>query len=90
MMSCGPTKEKREEDLTNLLSNEPCDNTVGSDLHFCEDQTTVVNCTSNAKPEGFNGKDKLMKRGTYAATIAFLSLGLLFTVVSAILSFFQC
>jgi hypothetical protein len=55
-MSCGKTKEDRKSDLTNLLSADPCDNTVGTDNFFCEDKP-AGNCTTSQTSQNItNGK----------------------------------
>ena len=82
MLSCGDSSEKREQDLQDLLSDHPCDNKLGSDLLFCQ-PNKVTNCT---RADGKIDEGQLMQKGTYASTVAFVVLGLIFTLICQIFS----
>ena len=88
MLSCGKSNSDRKDDISNLLSKKPCDNTLASDNYFCGNKDVVGNCTETNISE-YDPGSYLMRYGTYVSTIFFLSLGLLFTVISQIFSVFN-
>jgi hypothetical protein len=50
MFSCGEDSENRENDLSDLLSANPCNNNIGTDNFFCKGSSTF--CTSSTYPKG--------------------------------------
>ena len=90
MLSCGKSNQDRKDDISNILSDKPCDNSRPSDIFFC-DNKDAGNCSDVIINSGmdYNAKIRLMQYGTYVSTIFFLSLGLLFTIVSQISSVFN-
>ena len=88
MFSCANDKDYRTNDLENILSsNSSCDNSAASDLHFCEQK---ANCTNNAQTQSkTDPDDALMHMNTYAASVSFILIGAIFTVVSGIFSFYN-
>lgn len=90
MLSCGTSNQDRKDDISNILSDKPCDNSRPSDIFFC-DNKEAGNCSEVIINNGmdYNARIRLMKYGTYVSTIFFLSLGLLFTIVSQISSVFN-
>ena len=87
MLSCGTSNQDRKDDISNILSDNPCDNQRASDIYFCQEK--VTNCTNVDNNDYDSSKNHLMKYGTYVSTIFFLSLGLLFTIISQISSVFN-
>ena len=90
MLSCGTSNQDRKDDISNILSDKPCDNSRPSDIFFC-DNKDAGNCSDVIINSGmdYNAKIRLMQYGTYVSTIFFLSLGLLFTIISQISSVFN-
>ena len=88
MLSCGTSNQDRKDDISNILSNKPCDNSRTSDIYFCGNKG-AGNCSEVIINSGMDSKIRLMKYGTYVSTIFFLSLGLLFTIISQISSVFN-
>ena len=41
--SCGQSKNDRNRDITNILSNQPCDNSYATDSYFCDSNSKECN-----------------------------------------------
>ena len=89
ILSCGTSNQDRKDDISNILSDKPCDNSRTSDIFFCQN---AGNCSDVIIDSGMDynyARIRLIQYGTYVSTIFFLSLGLLFTIVSQISSVFN-
>ncbi len=89
MMSCGQSKDNRQADLENILSNKPCSNLFSADAYFCNDEggDAIDKCDYDPNPEPRDPRGSLMRYGTYVSTVFFLILALVFTLITAVFSF---
>ena len=54
MLSCGKNKNDQNQDIENVLSEKPCDNSIATDSFYCDKKDNICISNTNSTSNGMH------------------------------------